>query len=502
VTPSARKRLFSAAGTAAVLAALAALNLLSVFVHARLDFSAGRSFSLSAGTKAALDGLTQPLVVEVFFTRGLPPPFSLNERYLRDLLEEYRAAGRGRVTVRWSDPDRDPDALRRAREAGVAPVQVNTAGGGVFQAKEALMGVALLSGGREETLPVVDQANDLEYQLTRRIRALSGERRRVVGFSTGHGERAPGDPQLEGFFKELGEAVEPRAVRLDRLPGDLDALWIVGPSSRLSPAERDAAAAFAASGKTLAVLSGTRLADFARFQSSPVDAGLSPLLARWGVSLGEGLVTDLQAERVQLQVPAGRMSTMQVVPYPYIPLATRLDRGHPALAGLEAVPFPYCSPVRFDPAKAGGASYRSLADSSHASWLADKGDVSPARGAEDLRDGRPGPFSLAGAAEGPQGRLLVVGTGYQLDPRVAGQPPVKAFLLNMIEWSAADPALLTLRGKGLVFRPLRPLPAPLQGALRWLLALTLPFSTACGVAAWHWERARRRRALPSLYAEL
>ena len=502
MTPSARKRLFSAAGTAAVLAALAALNLLSAFAHARLDFSAGRSFSLSPGTKAALDGLKQPLVIEAVFTRGLPPPFSLNERYLRDLLEEYRAAGHGRVTVRWSDPDRDADALRRAREAGVAPVQVNTAGGGVFQAKEALMGVVLLSGGRGQTLPVVDQANDLEYQLTRRIRALSGERRRVVGFAAGHGERAPGDAQLEELFKELGEVVEPRAVRLDKLPADLDALWIVGPSSRLKPAELDAAAAFAASGKTLAVLSGTRLADFVRFQSSPVDAGLAPLLSRWGLSLGEGLVADLQAERVQMQTPAGRASAVQVVPYPYIPLSTRLDRGNPAVAGLDAVPFPFCSPVLFDAAKAGGASYASLADSSHGSWLVDKGDVSPARGAEDLRDGKPGPFSLAGAAQGPQGRLLVVGTGYQLDPRVAGQPPVKAFVLNLVEWSAADPALLTLRGKGLVFRPLRPLPAPLQGALRWLLALTLPVSAALGFLAWHLERARRRRALPSLYASL
>src|SRR5206468_3370796 len=147
--------------------------------------------------------------------------------------------------------------------------------------------------------------------------------KRVVGFSTGHGEKGPDDPQLAQFFKEAAELIEPRAVRLDKpLPQDLDALWIAAPSARLKPAEADAAAAFAASGKTLAVLSGTRLADFARFTASPVDAGLAPLLSKWGVQLGQGLVADSQGERVQLQSAVGRYSAVQVLSYAFIPVAT------------------------------------------------------------------------------------------------------------------------------------------------------------------------------------
>jgi hypothetical protein len=498
----ARRRLFSSAGTAAVLAALAAVNVLSGFAHTRLDLSSDQSASLSPGTKAALGRLKDPLIVEVFFTAHLPPPFSLSERYLRDLLDEYRAAGRGRVTLRWTDPDRDPSAARRAHEAGIEPVQVNTAGRGRFEAKEAFMGVALISGARGQSLAVVEDPADLEYQLTRRVKMLAGDKPRVVGFAAGHGAHVPGDRGLEELFARAAEVVEARVVALDApLPAGLDALWLAGPTSRLKPAELDALAAFAASGKTVVVLQNSRQVDFVEFKSAAVDAGLAPLLSRWGLSLGSGLVADAQGERAQLQVPFGGRAGVQVVDYAFVPVSTRLNTAHPATAGLGAVPFPFVSPVVFDAAKASGARFETLAWSSQESRMVDAADVSPRRSYGELPGGAAGPFALAGVAAGPAGRLVVIGTPYLLDARIAGQPPVQAFLVNLMEWSAQDPAFLSQHGKGLVYRPLAPLPDRARSLVRWLLALALPAGTLAGAAALHAERRRRLRELPALYAD-
>ena len=502
MTPRARRRLFSAAGTAAVLAALAAANLVSASLHARLDLSADRAGSLSSATKEALARLKEPVTAEVYFTGRLPPPFSANERFLRDLLDEYRAASAGRLRVRWSDPDSDAGAARRAREAGLEPVQVNTAARGRFEAKEAFMGLALFSGAKTSVLPVVDDPADLEYQLTRRLRRLEGERLKVVGFSAGHGEHGPDDPQMAAFFAQAAELFEARPARLDKpLPEGLDALWLAGPSAKLSASELDRVAAFAASGKTVAVLAGARAADFGRFRAAPVDAGLAPLLARWGVSLGDGLVADAQGERVQLQSSVGRFAAVQVIEYPFVPVATRLAAGHPALGGLRAVPFPFVSPVRFNAAKAGGARFEALAQSSARSWLFSGADLAPSRPLSELNGGEAGPFVFAGVATGPGGRLLIVGSPYQLDPRVLGQPPVEAFVLNLLEWSAADTSLLSLRGRNLPYRPLAPLPDRARSLLRWLLALGLPVAALGGVLGLHAERRRKLRALPALYAD-
>ena len=167
--PKLRGRLFSWAGTIAVLAALALLDAASLLAPARLDFSAGRVYSLSSGTKAALARLQQPLLIQVYFTPRLPVPFSVNERYLRDLLAEYRAEGRGKVSIEWNDPDRDEAARRRAAQAGVTPVQIDLTGRDRFEAKQAWMGVVLLYAGKTRALPVVEGPQDLEYELTRRV---------------------------------------------------------------------------------------------------------------------------------------------------------------------------------------------------------------------------------------------------------------------------------------------------------------------------------------------
>jgi hypothetical protein len=483
-----RRRGLTAAFTAAALGGLLAVNAVLAFSHARLDLSQGRAHSLSKGSRAALQALKDPVLVEVFFTRGLPPPFSLHERHLRDLLEDFRSASRGRMKVTWADPARDGAALARAKEAGIVPVQVNTAGHGSFEAKTAVMGLTLLSGGKAQTIPVVDQPADLEYQLALRLKRLAGAKPPRVGFVQGHGEPAP--PRTD----EL-EAV---AVKLDEpLPEGLDALWLIGPNARLKPAEVQALAAFAKSGKTLAVAAGTRLADFMKFQASPVDAGLAPLLSAWGLTLRPGLVADRQCERISLQTPMGRASTVQVVDYSFLPVATRLRRDHPAVTGLSAVPFPFASPLQFDAAAAPGTGYVSLADSSPTSTLYGGGDISP----RDPPPGPPGPFSLAGTARGPAGTLLLLGTAYHFDPRVAPTPAVQALLQNLVEWSAGDETLLSARGRGQVYRPLAPLPPAGAAAFRWLLILALPVSAGAGLAGLAAARARRRRSLPALYAD-
>jgi cytoskeleton protein RodZ len=41
-----------------------------------------------------------------------------------------------------------------------------------------------------------------------------------------------------------------------------------------------------------------------------------------------------------------------VLDYPFIPAATRLERRHPALRGLDAVSFPFVNPIRAKPAPA------------------------------------------------------------------------------------------------------------------------------------------------------
>src|SRR2546426_663844 len=124
-TPRLRAALFSSTGVLLALAILASLNVLFHFFYARLDFSAGGSYSISSGTRTILSRTKDTLVIRAYFTPHLPPPYGLNEQYLRDLLGEYRSAGHGRVRVEFIDPDSGAARRREALQAGVVPVQIN-----------------------------------------------------------------------------------------------------------------------------------------------------------------------------------------------------------------------------------------------------------------------------------------------------------------------------------------------------------------------------------------
>jgi ABC-type uncharacterized transport system involved in gliding motility auxiliary subunit len=502
-----RALVFSWTGAGVLLAALAAANLLSYFLFARADLSASRSYSISRGTKDLLHGLKDTLTVKAYYTAGLPPPYGLDRQYLQDLLAEYKSAGRGRVRVEFIDPEGDK-RRREAMEAGVAPLQLSVTSHDKFEVKESFMGVVFLYRGKTEVIPVLNGVADLEYDLTRRIKKLSSDKTKTVGFVTGHGEAAPDRPADEQLFTQVSEQMQAVSVSLDRpVPANVDALWVWGPTSPFKPAELERLKSWLGSGGSLGLLLSRREVDLRSFYARPNATGLEPLLAQWGLDVPEGFVVDAQCEKVQMEQPYGPFRSIVLLDYPFIPVASNFDRSHPAVRGLQAVGFPFASPIRFKAQGKTGLSYTSLADSTRSSWLSSQPTVSPTTPIEQLVTKDQGPFSLAGVlqgdfskvtpssgtiAAGRPGHLIIVGTAQLVQPQFAGKPAAAAFLMNLLEWSLQDETLLSIRSKAAAYRPLRPLPLAAVLAAKYALILLLPLDlVAAGL--WHYGRSKARR---------
>src|SRR5688572_30719988 len=93
-------------GITALLAigSLVLLNIIGVGLFARCDLTHDKAFTLSAATKETMDMLESPVKITAYFTENLPPPFSDNARYVKDLLEEYRSASHGNLSFEFIDP--------------------------------------------------------------------------------------------------------------------------------------------------------------------------------------------------------------------------------------------------------------------------------------------------------------------------------------------------------------------------------------------------------------
>ncbi|MFZ2235409.1 MAG: Gldg family protein, partial [Dokdonella sp.] len=142
-----------------VIAAATCVAFLSTRYRVEGDWSAGNRASLSESTTKLLDTLTDPVDV----TSYARPEGGLRD-VVADFIERYQHQ-KPDITLRFVDPDSDPEAMR---DAGIR-----------------IDGELQLSyRGRSERLVVLS-----ETEFTKSLLRLSRARERVVGFLDGDGER-------------------------------------------------------------------------------------------------------------------------------------------------------------------------------------------------------------------------------------------------------------------------------------------------------------------------
>ncbi len=113
--------------------ALAAANLLAGNLwldqigSARADLTSGHLYTLSDATRGYLARLREPLLIRGYFSAATHPLLAPLVPQLHDLLEEYAAAGGGRVRVEFVDPHEDPEVEKEAASRyGIRPVPFQT----------------------------------------------------------------------------------------------------------------------------------------------------------------------------------------------------------------------------------------------------------------------------------------------------------------------------------------------------------------------------------------
>ncbi|MFQ5484486.1 MAG: Gldg family protein, partial [Desulfobacterales bacterium] len=159
------------------------VNVAAVTLFFRLDLTANRIYSLSQASKKVVATLSEPLTINVFFTRNLPPPHNQTERYLHDLLEEYAIHSNRFFNYRFYDvsPEGDTGELgamenqKLAKSYGIYPVQIQAVEQDEVKFKKAYLGMVLIHGDLVERIPTITSTNGLEYKLTTTMQKLNNK---------------------------------------------------------------------------------------------------------------------------------------------------------------------------------------------------------------------------------------------------------------------------------------------------------------------------------------
>ena len=166
-------------------------------------------------------------------TEGLQAPYNNHQQTVLDVLRELSAYAQGRMRIELIDPTGDVEAIAAARQFGIAPIDYRYRTDGLSELRKVMMGVALIYGDRQASIPAVTQLETVEYDIAKALRELtSDEPKKVIGYTIGHGEPNLGTARgpLESLRSTLLERYGFVPVEIGGsggVPDEVDALWVL-----------------------------------------------------------------------------------------------------------------------------------------------------------------------------------------------------------------------------------------------------------------------------------
>jgi gliding-associated putative ABC transporter substrate-binding component GldG len=516
---------------ALILAILLVINLISLYLFSRVDLTEGKIFSLSPASQNVVRNLDDRLLVKMYFTKDLPPPYNGYVRYVKDQLEEYQAYAQGKLKLELIDPIGEGKEME-AEKYGIPPLQVNAMENDKIEIKKVYMGLVLLFEDRKETIPVIQNISGLEYEITSTIKRLSNRLLPPIGILVGQ-DGPDLDNQLAGLNKELSRQYRIKRINLEAgeaIPPDLYVLIIIGPKKEFSEWEKYAIDQFIMRGGKLAFWLDHVQVDIQQGKAKTQKVGLEELLENYGVDIKDNLVIDLQCNRVAISQQQSGFVYQNVVNYPFFPAASDFDLTSLVVKDLGAISFSYVSSLEPSSALAKNALFDPLVRSSKNSGTqVVPCDINPFRkfNQEDFNQSG---LILAAALQGrfssyfahkempnppagtdspestlyssPLTRFVVVGDADLVtDQNIKGTDNL-TFFLNVADWLSQDEALIAIRSKQVASRPLKEITPGTKRLVKYGNTLGLPLLVILfGVVRWQVKQRKKRKVAPILREE-
>lgn len=310
--------LYSAVGVAVMFVILVGANIILGLVKTRVDLTAERSYTLSAGTRAILAKLDTPVKVRLYCTQGdaqMPVQIKNYARRVEDLLAEYRQASKGLIEIEKLDPQPDTEAEESASLDGIEGQSLNLT-------DRIFFGLSVSCLDIKEAIPFLSPSRErlLEYDITRALARVAKPERPVIGVMSAlpvfgapmnpmmmqMGQQGGREPWV--FISELRRdfTVKEVGMDVDKIDDDVKVLIVLYPKGISDKGQFAIDQFVLRGGKLVAFLDPLSIADSRASQMNPMQrasasgATMDKLLKTWGVEFDMNKVVADMNYMIQL----------------------------------------------------------------------------------------------------------------------------------------------------------------------------------------------------------
>jgi gliding-associated putative ABC transporter substrate-binding component GldG len=496
--------------TGLIIAILLVVNLLSNEFHLRFDLTQEQQYTLSDATLNILKNLEEPVTVQAYFSKNLPPQIAKTRQDFQEMLVEYSNRADGNIQYEFIDPNKNETLENEAGQNGIRPVMINVREKDQVKQQKAFLGAVISLGDKRDVIPVVQPGTAMEYTLSTSIKKISIDVKPTIGFLQGHGEPSLNEmPQLKEQLDILYNTKEVTLSDSTDIPQDVKTLVIVRPNDSIPFSQFSKLEAFLNRGGNLAVAINRVYGNLQNAFGSPVSTGLEAWLANKGVVVDDNFVVDAKCGSITMQQQQGFFTMQTQIPFPYIPLIGKFA-DHPLSKGLENVMFEFVSSIKYQ-----GDSTKKFIPLAFTSDQSNEIKAPVYFNVQQQWTQADLPMKgivVAAAVEGKlsgngRTKMVVIGDG-DFVVNGAGQQPRRLqpdnvnLLSNSIDWLSDDTGLISLRTKGVTSRPIDELEDSTKTILKYSnFLLPILLVIGYGVLRSQQNRIKRFKRMSENYEE-
>lgn len=336
-----------------IIAIIIAINLISLRIFTRIDLTKNKTYTLSSASKDIVKQLEDNFEIRAYFSNDLPYPFNTIKQDVKDFLSDYRSYSNGKINyvfITPSDDDQNNEVFKEAQKFGIQPFPVGSKS--KQEIRNVLMGLVVLYQGKTETIQltrntvtgqIVPTVADLEYELTSIIKKLSTEKKKKIGFLTGHDEYEYSKMNtISNVMNRYYDVVNINLSSGTPISEDVYVLVVFGPKREIPDWQRYLIDQYIMRGGNVLWLLDKIYPNYQQQMTlgNKFELGLDSMLLNYGIKINDDLLRDVQCAQVSVQTSIGIPLPMN---YPFFPVVTNINREINAFKNIEYVTLQFAS---------------------------------------------------------------------------------------------------------------------------------------------------------------